>query len=138
MSGADRTEVRALAASALLATPGLSEATRISAWVQSVDAQVLPAYAIATPSERTELATYDSEQCDLTLVAVLKRLGGDDIEDILDSDADLIGAAVASAVRSASRSCELTQADTKVDGDGGQRVGTITLTFTVTYWAAAQ
>ncbi|WP_444452570.1 hypothetical protein ACTTAI_16340 [Rhodobacter capsulatus] len=134
MSGSDRAAVRAQAATALASVPGLDEATRISAWAQSVDAKALPAYAVATPSERSSPETFDTEQRDLTLIAVLKRLGGDDIEDVLDGDADLIEAAIYDAIRSENRLCALVQSDTRVDGDGGQRVGTITMTFTVTYW----
>ncbi|SOC13753.1 hypothetical protein SAMN05877809_1079 [Rhodobacter sp. JA431] len=135
MSGAERKEIRAAAKAALAAAPGLADATQISAWVQSVDAESLPAYGVATPIERQDRIGHDLDQCDPTLVVVLKLLGGAEIEDVLDDHGDLIAPLVIAAVAAENRSCLLAQTETRAEGDGGKRVGTLTLTFTVTYWA---
>lgn len=134
MSGADRTAVRAAARQALQGASGLDGFTEISAWVQSVDADALPAWAVATPREIRDRQGMDNAQEDLTLAVVLKRLGGADIEDVLDADSAVIEAAVVPAVRSEFRQCELVQTEIKLDGEGARRIGTLTMAFTVTYW----
>lgn len=65
---------------------------------------------------------------------VLKIIGGDAIEDELDSEADAAQACVAAAIRSDIRMCELVRTLTKVDGEGAQRVGTLEMTFTVVWF----
>lgn len=134
MSGPDRTAIRAAAKQALRDDAALDGFTEISAWVQSVSVDALPAWAVATPLERRDRQQQDRAQEDLTLAVVVKRVGGDDIEDILDVDAGAIDLAIVAALRSDTRQCELAQTEITLDGDGAQRVGTLTMAFTVTYW----
>jgi hypothetical protein len=134
MSGADRKEVRAQARAALELAPDLAGFTAISAWVQSVDVDALPAWALATPRETRERKSHDKAQEDLTLAVVIKRLGGDDIEDILDDDSAAVEEAIVPALRSNARDAELAHTEIKLDGEGARRVGTLTMAFTVTYW----
>lgn len=134
MSASDRMSVRAAARTALLATPEFADATLISAWAQSVDAGALPALAVATPTERVTPESHNRHQRELVLAVVLKRMGDDDIEDALDVDADAIETVILAAVFGPEMDCALTQTETRVDGDGARRVGTLTMTFTVTYW----
>lgn len=134
MSGTERRAIRAAARAALAASAGLAGFTEISAWVQSVSVETLPAIGVAAPQERRDRTAQDIDQRDLTLVVVVKRAGAEDIEDVLDDDADAIEAALVPALRSPTRQVELSQTDIRVDGDGAQRVGTLTLSFIASYW----
>lgn len=134
MTASDRKEIRQAARDTLTAAPYFAGFTAISAWVQSVDVAALPAWAVATPQERRTRDNQTVDQRDLTLALVIKRVGGADIEDALDDDADAAEAVIVSALRTAFRECELAMTETRVDGDGAQRVGTLTMSFTVTYW----
>ncbi|TWJ05761.1 hypothetical protein IQ03_00569 [Gemmobacter caeni] len=132
MSASDRQQIRASARAALQA--GLTGWTEFFAWAQSVNAEHLPAWAVATPSERRSSASQDTAQRETSLVVVVKLLGGDLIEDDLDEAADQIEAAVVAALRASNLMCELTQSETRIDAEAVKRLGTLTMSFTVTYW----
>lgn len=134
MSGADRTAIRAAAKAALQAAPRFAGFSNISAWAQSVSAKDLPAWAVATPREAKDRQGQAVAQQDLTLIVVIKRVGEDDIEDVLDADSTAVEDAITAALRDESQDCDLAQTEMKVDGDGAQRVGTLTMLFNVTYW----
>lgn len=134
MSASDRQSIRAEARAALGASPHLAGFTEISAWAQSVDVGALPAWAVATPREVRDRVSQDRDQRDLTLAVVVKRVGASDIEDQMDVDADAIEAALVPALASNNRDCDLTQTETRVDGEGAKRVGTLTMAFAITYW----
>lgn len=134
MSGTERKAIRAAAKLALRNDPALAAFTEISAWVQSIDATTLPAWAVATPQERRDRQSDDHAQEDVTLAVIVKRLGDDDIEDQLDDDSAAVDAAICAALRDQFTQVELAQTETKLDGEGARRVGTLTMAFTVTYW----
>jgi len=134
MSGADRKAVRYAARDALTAAPYFDGFTAISAWAQSVDERSLPLWAIATPGEGADRVTQGHGRRDLSLILVVKRLGDVDLEDLLDDDADAALPVILAAVRSETRDCEMTRIDMKLDGEGARRIGTLTITFNVTYW----
>lgn len=134
MSASDRKEIRQAARDALTVAPYFAGFTAISAWAQSVDVAALPALAVATPREGRNRDNQTVNQRDLTLALVIKRVGGTIIEDVLDDDADAAEAVIVPALRNDYRECELAISETRVDGDGAQRVGTLTMSFTVTYW----
>jgi len=136
MSGADRVLLRQQARTALQAAPVLLGYTEFWAWSQSVDGKALPGWAVATPREVRERVAQDQAQDSLTLAVIVKRTGGDDLEDLMDADADRIETALVPAMRSAARDCELATTDMRLDGEGARRVATLTLTFTVTTWVA--
>lgn len=134
MSGADRATFRVQVKSVLEADAYFADWTAAWAWSQTLDADQLPIYAVATPQERREPDAHEVARCDLTLVVILKRLGGEDIEDLLDEAGDAAESAVIAAIRTPHVQCELSNTGVKIDGSGGQRVGTLDLTFGVTYW----
>lgn len=134
MSGSDRSAIRAAARTALQGASGLAEFTEMSAWAQAVDPSILPAWGLVTPRETRLRQANDTAQEDLVLAVVVKRLGGDDIEDVLDADSAVIESAIVPALRTPERDCELSSTEIKLDGDGARRVGTLTMAFTVTYW----
>lgn len=134
MTVSERKTVRDAAKAALGATAHLAGFTEISAWAQSVDVQALPAWAVATPREMRDRVSQGRDERQLTLAVVIKRVGTSTIEDQMDVDADAIERALVPALSNDNRDCDLTQTETRVDGDGAQRVGTLTMAFTITYW----
>lgn len=136
--GAQRADIRADARAALALSARIGAMTSISAWFQVTDATPLPAYGVAVPSTSLNRTTHDGGQGDHQLVVVIKRAAMADLveglEDDLDADADAALAALV-ALRSRTQDIELTQIATVIDRTGGQPVGTLTLTFTVTTWA---
>ncbi|NEX45187.1 hypothetical protein [Pseudotabrizicola algicola] len=135
MSGSERTAIRAAAKLALQGAAGLTAFTEMSAWAQSVDSSILPAWGVVTPRETRLRQANDTAQEELVLAVFVKRLGDDDIEDVLDADSALIETAIIPALRALERDCELTSTEIRLDGEGARRLGTLTMAFTVTYWA---
>ena len=135
MSASDRKAIRAAALAALTVAPRFAAMTQISAWAQSVDTESLPCFGVATPEEVKETAEVSGlSRRDLTLVLSLRRLGGDDIEDALDDDAEAAEAAIIAALLGDNQICDLRRTAVTVNGDGRARIGALTLTFMVTYW----
>lgn len=136
MSGAARKEIRALAVAALAAAPALNGLTEVSAWSDTIDAESLPAYAVAIIAEANDTVDLGgTENSIATLLVVLKAQQGDgDLDDGIDDLADAAEAAVVAAVTSPTRFCSLGQTTLKSDYQGARRVATATLQFAVTYW----
>lgn len=135
MSGAERKSLRAEALAALAAVPRFASWRALSAWqVFGLDDTALPAYGLATPDEAHEAESHSTVRNRCQLVLALKRTGGELIEDDLDDDADAAASAIQDALREASRSCDLTQTNTKIDASGIKRAGSVELTFSVIYW----
>lgn len=135
MSGAERKALRLEAMQALDAAARFASWRAVSAWqVFGLDETALPAYGLATPDETHEADSHSTVRNRCQLVLALKRTGGDLIEDDLDDDADAAASAIQAALRGPSRSCYLTQTNTKIDASGIKRAGSVELTFTVIYW----
>lgn len=129
-----RAEFRADVRTALLAEARFAAFTLLSAWAQNIDAELLPVMAVATPREGKSLTGHAEAQRVTSLVVVIKRAGGDDLEDVLDDDSDAAEIAVLAALDSANQEAVLETTETRLDGDGSRRVGTLTMTFRVTTW----
>ncbi|MER5172664.1 hypothetical protein [Thioclava kandeliae] len=129
-----RPEYRETIKTVLGADATFSSYTQISAWANAVNAEVMPAWFVATPREQPSRSAHGQSQRVTDLIVGLKRLGGDAIEDALDADAVVIERLVIGALRTRERDCELTVIDIKTDGGAEQRVGTLTLTFRITAW----
>lgn len=134
MSGADRKAFRAQAKQALVDDPYFVDFTPVSAWSQTLDADACPLFAVATPQEVQKRASQEHSECSLTLIAIIKILGGDAIEDDLDDASDAASEAITGAIEQTHIGCDLVAVSTKIDGSGANRVGTLELSFTVTYW----
>jgi hypothetical protein len=126
-----RSEYRAAARAALVDLSSLAEFKSMSAWSQNIDADTLPVFGVATPTESKERESHSSSMRSTNLVVVLKTLGGDDIEDELDVLSDSVEVAIITALGTASVDCDLQNTTTSVDGQGGSRIGTLSLQFTV-------
>ncbi|MFD1913802.1 hypothetical protein [Halodurantibacterium flavum] len=132
-----RREIRTRARDALREAPRFRRFTFLNAWAQNIDARSLPAIAVATPVERSRLVSHGTVERVTTLVVVVKRLGQDGLEDELDEDEAAIGDALTGALLTVLRLIELREVQVSVNGEGAQRVGTLQLTFELTWhWSA--
>lgn len=129
-----RAEYRAAALAALKADPRLGRLTQISAWAGNIDAATLPVLGVVTPQERATPDTHGQFQRSTLLQVVVKRLGRDDVEDVLDEDAASVEAAVIAAIMTRDIQCFPEDLTVAVSGDGEQRVGTLIVNFRVTSW----
>jgi hypothetical protein len=129
-----RAEFRAAARAALQVDARFAAFTMLSAWAQNIDSEDLPVMAVATPREDKTLTGHAEAQRVTSLVVVVKRLGDDDLEDILDDDSDAVEIAVLGALDGANQEAVLQSAETRLDGAGERRVGTLTMTFRITTW----
>lgn len=129
-----RSEYRAAARAALAAHPRTAEMEQMLAWASAVNAKRLPVLAVVTPQEQSEPSTHGSFERSTLLQVVVKRLGTDDIEDVLDDDAEAVELAVIAAIQTAAVQCLLEGITTTVNSDGETRVGTLIANFRVTSW----
>jgi hypothetical protein len=125
-----RTGLRA----ALAADPDFGALRQLSAWAQDIDAASLPFLAVVTPRETKDLDSLDTSLRDTTLVVILKRLGGEALEDQLDDDSAALERICLSALGSLDVEAELLSVDIQLDGKGEQRLGSLTMTFRVRQW----
>ncbi|MDO9099515.1 MAG: hypothetical protein Q7V53_02055, partial [Caldisericota bacterium] len=70
------------------------------------------------------------------LQVVVKRLGGEELEDELDADADAIEICVCAAIMVAGYRCFPEDLTLALNGDGAERIGTALVNFRVTYHRA--
>ena len=129
----DRTTARALARAALAADPRMSGFAMLPTWTGTVMAEQLPVIGVVTPQERVDPQTLDCFQCALRLQVVAKRLGGDDLEDLLDLDAAAIEASVTAAMLGQGLRCLPEEIVTTLNGEGEQKIGTVLVTFGLVY-----
>jgi len=129
-----RSGYRAAAIAALKSAPLMRGATVLSAWAGSIDVETLPVMGVVTPQERSKPSTHGSFERVTKMQVVLKRTGGDDLEDILDADAAEIEPVIMMAVGSGDVQCLLEDLSIVVNAEGGQKIGTLIQTFRVTSW----
>lgn len=113
-----------------------ADCTMLWAWSSELDADALPILAVMTPSETKGDAARGSSERIISLQVLLRRLGGDDIEDILDHDSTVLEAAVLASLRTHNWGAELQATDVSIDQAGDQRVGSLDMKFLVTLWVA--
>lgn len=126
-----RSEIRTLARSALVAHPRFAGFTGPKVWPGAVDAASLPIIGVLTPQDTSRMESFTSTERKTLMQVALRRKGGEDIEDVLDQDSELIEAIVLSAIRSQNRFCFLRETSVVSNTDAIQNVGTLVMTFEV-------
>ena len=129
-----RSAFRALARQALSADPRMGDLTQLSAWAGSIPAEILPVIGVVTPQERAAMDSMGVMERSTLLQVVVKRLGGDDLEDILDLDGDAIEKCIVAVFFNADFRCLPENITVTLNGEGEQRVGTILVDFRVTWF----
>jgi len=131
-----RSTFRTLSRAAIAAAPRLAGFTQISAWAGNIDPDtiVFPVIGVVTPQERVLPETLEDFERSTLLQIVVKRLGADDLEDMLDDDADAIEPAICGAIMAAGFRCLPEDLTIVLNGDGEQRLGTLMCNFRVTWF----
>lgn len=126
-----RSQIRASIRLTLQMLPHFSGFSHRSAWAQNVDVASLPVIAVATPRESKEQSAFDMADRNVTAVVVIKRLGGDALEDELDLDSVHLEAAVLQTMQTLNFGGQLESTEIDLSGSAEQRVGTLTMAFRV-------
>lgn len=130
-----RRAIRDTAVAAMAAAPAFQGFTQMSAWAQGLDLRSLPVWGIATPREVKAITGLEDAERAVDLVLVLKRAGGDDLEDLLDEDSHAAEVAIVPGLRAATYdSSFLRSSEIRLDAGGEKRVGTLTMTFQIKVW----
>ncbi|AZV00341.1 hypothetical protein [Paracoccus sulfuroxidans] len=129
-----RSDFRALVRGALAATARFSEFTVMRVWPGSIDAATLPVIGVLTPQERSTPDTQYTAARGTLLQIACRRLGRDEVEDVLDEDSAFIEAVVITALRRPDRSCVLEDTTIVSNSDAHVFVGTLVMSFRVTTW----
>ena len=127
-----RSDIRALARAALIAHPHFEGFTAPKVWPGTVDAATLPVLGVLTPQDASRMESFASTERKTLMQVAVRRKGGDDVEDILDEDSELIEAIVLDAVRAQNRFCFLRETSVVSNTDGIQNVGTLVVGFEIT------
>lgn len=128
-----RSDFRAFARQVLAADARLGSLTQFSAWTGNIPAEVLPVLGVVTAQERVKPETLEHFQRSTVLQIVVKRLGADDLEDVLDEDGDAIEACICPAFLARGWHCIPDGLTFTLNGDGEQRIGTVLVTFLITW-----
>jgi hypothetical protein len=126
-----RIAMRASVMTALNGVLRFKSFTAIKGWSQSVDADTLPVYGVATMRENSSAAGYDTHERRVELKVRFTRMGDDTVEDVLDTDAEVVEGLLLPLLRAAYLHAEISQTELQLAGEGKQRVGKIELTFLV-------
>lgn len=126
-----RSRYRSIVVAALEASTRFEGFATRSAWAQNISAEDLPVFGVATPVETKDRDSLDTSARETTLHLVIKRLGGDDIEDVLDADSEVAETLVLEAFDTHGIQGDLTQTEIRLDGGGEQRAGALTMTFRI-------
>ncbi|MFN7051352.1 MAG: hypothetical protein ACK4NH_04470 [Gemmobacter sp.] len=129
-----RPAFRAMARAALAADVRMSALTMISAWAGNISASELPVIGVVTPQERSQAQTLEDFEKSTLLQIVVKRLGAEDLEDVLDADADAIEACIVTAFLQAGFRCLPEDTTFTLNGEGEQKIGTVLVSFRVTWF----
>lgn len=127
-----RPEVRHRARDAVLAHARFADFKVSSRWGRNRDETQLPAVDFFTPRFDQTVAGVSMRRDTIDLLALVRRVDGDDLEDLLDADADVLEAAVLGVLDSHFDEAMLVSGENDVPGVGERRVGTMMLTFRLT------
>ena len=130
--GAWRSSYRSTARAALEAVPRLASVTILPAWRGNVDEETLPVLGVETPDERITLSARGATERGTLLQVVVKRLGGDEVEDDLDLDAEAIEEALFAAFLTSSTICKPEGISLMVEDRASRALGTLISTFRIT------
>lgn len=132
-----RSDYRTAARAALAAVPRFADMTILSAWAGTIDPETLPVMGIVTASDQMRPSSSGQFEHETLLQVIIKRQGGDDLEDTLDDDDAAIIQAVMGAIMTRATPCWPTSMTQNLNGDGRQRIGTLVRDFRITSWRPA-
>ncbi|SFY23556.1 hypothetical protein SAMN04244548_03193 [Paracoccus pantotrophus] len=129
-----RSAYRASVLAALTANARFAGFTAPKVWTGSIDAASLPVIGVLTPQERCERDTQTTTARGTLLQVAVRRLGGDDVEDDLDDDSEVIEAIVMATLRRLDRACALEDTSVVTNTMAERNVGTLVMSFRLRSW----
>lgn len=127
-----RSALRAAVRTAVSEAAALSDFTIVPGWGRQLSPDALPGLCVFTPREMKQRNGTHSYQRQTDLIVLVKRAGGDDLEDLLDLDAEAVEVAVLPVLLNLGSDAEAMSIDTEIPGNAEERVGTISITFRIT------
>lgn len=129
-----RSDFRNQVRETLAANPRFTGFTVMRVWPGTIDAATLPVIGVLTPQERSTPDSQRTTSRGTLLQLVLRRIGHDEVEDVLDADSEVVEAVVIAALRRPDRNCVLEDTSVVSNGDAHAFVGTLVMSFRVTTW----
>ncbi|WP_111559462.1 hypothetical protein [Paracoccus sediminilitoris] len=129
-----RSLFRATARAALAAHPHFAGVRILKVWPGSVDAASLPVIGVLTPQEPSGRDSQRSVTRRTLLQIALRRIGGDEIEDVLDEDSAMIEAIINDALRSGATRAQLEETSIVSHSQSEAFVGTLVMSFRLQTW----
>lgn len=124
-----RRQLRADVAAKILTYERFSAFRQIPAWVNSPNEKDLPAFAVAIPKTDVGLEADAVTFRDATLVVGVKRVGGDELEDCFDDDAEQLELIVFAALQELTSEWFFVGDEIAISKEGTKRIGTLSMTF---------
>lgn len=129
-----RSDYRKAARDSLSASERFSGIEILRSWAGGISDNTLPVIGVLTPSEQVSVSAQKQSERGTLMQIVLKREGGEDVEDILDDDSDEIEARITGALLSSGCACFLEAVSVVTNGDGRKRIGTLLMDFRIKSW----
>lgn len=127
-----RAELRAAVRAALKGSEAFGEFTILRAWSRDIDPTHLPCVLVATPSEPNRYVSGDQVNRETELRISIRRQGGDDLDDILDTDSADLEALILPILAERSATYGLQQTEIAVHAEGSPRIGKLDMAFSLT------
>lgn len=102
-----------------------------SAWASNVSLDALPLMALLTPQERVTHHTTHTTDREVDLIFLIRRTGGEDLEDQLDLDSLHAETTITAALRTQGFGVSLQSTEISIDQSGERRIGSLDLKFEV-------
>lgn len=125
-----RSAMREAVRSAALGAAYFRSFTVLRQWGQSIAPDDLPGLAVFTPRETKQRVASSAHERMTDLMVLIRRTGGESLEDDLDRDAEAAEAMALAALEALELAdVQLVSAETDIPGSGEERIGSMALTF---------
>lgn len=127
-----RSAYRAQAMAALIGHARFAAFTAPKVWSGALDVESLPVLGVVTPQEGFRMESFTTCERKTVLQVVIRRAGGDDVEERLDEDSTFVEALVTGALRKQNQFCFLRETSIVSNADGARTIGTLVMGFEIT------
>lgn len=124
-----RVSIRADVKTALAGLAGIAADEVTTIYRKDIDIEQLPEIMVLTPREQVARVAVDQVDRTIDVMVIIRRKGGDDLDDNLDNESDDIEAAVLPVLAGHGDDEELVEVTTQFDVTGSVRVGQLEMRF---------
>lgn len=124
-----RVSIRADVKTALSGLAGIAADEVTTIYRKDIDIEQLPEIMVLTPREQVARVAVDQVDRTIDVMVIIRRKGGDDLDDNLDNESDDIEAAVLPVLAGHGDDEELVEVTTQFDVTGSVRVGQLEMRF---------